>query len=756
MAKVIELLARLVGDNDEFVKAIKDAGKTLDGFMDGVGETAKAVQDMATKIATAAAGVGVAVGGGLVAAAVGAADFEKKFAEVLSLLDSPSPELIDQLKAGARDVAETFGQDVVNATDAMYQAISAGIPAAEAIDFIRSAATAAVGGVTDLKTAVDLGTNVLNAYGMEASQLNEVLDSTFIAVKLGKTTFEEMGGAIGRVAPLASNLGIGIDELNGALATITLSGIKTDEAVTGLKAALAGIMKPTSDSAMMAERLGIQFDNAAVKSKGLKTVLDEVAAAAAANGISLIDAFSALFGSTEAANAVLALYAQNGEKFTMVMDAMAEKTGAAAKAFGVLKENDPTFTFNQLSESVQGFSDRIGSAVLEMTGPLIAQVLEIVRAINSWIDANPKLAAAIAYVGAAIAAISLALAGAAAALVVIAGLVASIATITLPWLAAGVLVILPFLALFAGAAALIVANWDAIKAWVQTNWPAIKSTIVAAIGPIVDAAKEAGAAVRDQLQGAAGSFFAWLTENLPAIRAAVLGVATFIADTVIPAVGKAIQWVAGIVAWLAEYMVGVWPEASKTFGAAWDVLKELFKLIGNVLGIVWDFLARIIGIFTDGSSDSAVSWAERFHTALRFVLGVFETILKVANAVVGAVRDIVDFMGKIFTYPLEKLADLLGGGGKTPSVEDGGIPKFARGGVVTGPTLALAGEAGPEAFVPLDSGAIPVRIESIPGISGSAAAGAGYSPTVNIYQQPGESAESLAQRIAAVVMSRRA
>jgi phage-related minor tail protein len=32
----------------------------------------------------------------------------------------------------------------------------------------------------------------------------------------------------------------------------------------------------------------------------------------------------------------------------------------------------------------------------------------------------------------------------------------------------------------------------------------------------------------------------------------------------------------------------------------------------------------------------------------------------------------------------------------------GGIPALADGGIVTGPTLALIGEAGPEAVVPLD------------------------------------------------------
>ncbi|MPN38853.1 hypothetical protein SDC9_186378 [bioreactor metagenome] len=41
----------------------------------------------------------------------------------------------------------------------------------------------------------------------------------------------------------------------------------------------------------------------------------------------------------------------------------------------------------------------------------------------------------------------------------------------------------------------------------------------------------------------------------------------------------------------------------------------------------------------------------------------------------------------------------------------GALFPFASGGIVTGPTPALIGEAGPEAVVPLTNGAIPVQLQ---------------------------------------------
>jgi hypothetical protein len=76
---------------------------------------------------------------------------------------------------------------------------------------------------------------------------------------------------------------------------------------------------------------------------------------------------------------------------------------------------------------------------------------------------------------------------------------------------------------------------------------------------------------------------------------------------------------------------------------------------------------------------------------LEFVLGVyktvFNTIARLWNNTIGKLS---------FTFP-----DWVPGlGGKGFSVPN--IPMLADGGIVTGPTLAMIGEAGPEAVIPLD------------------------------------------------------
>jgi hypothetical protein len=66
------------------------------------------------------------------------------------------------------------------------------------------------------------------------------------------------------------------------------------------------------------------------------------------------------------------------------------------------------------------------------------------------------------------------------------------------------------------------------------------------------------------------------------------------------------------------------------------------------------------------------------------------------------------------------------------------LRKYAKGGITGGPVLSLAGEAGPEAIVPLPDGrSIPVTLQG-----GQQPAGAMPSVVVNVINQTGQKADA--------------
>lgn len=145
------------------------------------------------------------------------------------------------------------GAGAAELNEALYSAISAGADTGHAVDLVAVAVKAARGGFTDTETAVDGLTSALNAYAMETADAEGLANKFLVTQNLGKTTFGALAGSIGNVAPTANAAGESVDELLASVASLTANGIGTSEAMTGMKAALSNIIKPTGEAGKLAE-----------------------------------------------------------------------------------------------------------------------------------------------------------------------------------------------------------------------------------------------------------------------------------------------------------------------------------------------------------------------------------------------------------------------------------------------------------------------------------------------------------------------
>ena len=137
------------------------------------------------------------------------------------------------------------------------------------------------------------------------------------------------------------------------------------------------------------------------------------------------------------------------------------------------------------------------------------------------------------------------------------------------------------------------------------------------------------------------------------------------------------------------------------------------------------------------------------NTIVNTVIGFFAGMV---NAAIGAVNAIISAYNSIPLLPdIPKAPTIsvpkLGGTPTTPVPGRMNIPRLAEGGIVSSPTLALIGEAGPEAVVPLDrmntGGGVTVNVTG--GLSTSAEIG---ESVVNALRAYSRSAGPLALNIA--------
>ena len=211
-----------------------------------LGKVGGGLQDLGKKAALGIGLVGVAAAGAAVAAVNMAADFETGMNEVATL----APEVadnIDALKKGVLDLSTELGTNAVDSTKALYQAISAGVPAGSAIEFLEIASKAAIGGVTDTETAVDGLTTVMNAFKDQNIDAEQAADIMFATVKAGKTDFEQLSASLFNVAPLAAAANVKFEDVSAALATLTAQGTPTSVATTQIRSAIQAIINPSKE-----------------------------------------------------------------------------------------------------------------------------------------------------------------------------------------------------------------------------------------------------------------------------------------------------------------------------------------------------------------------------------------------------------------------------------------------------------------------------------------------------------------------------
>jgi TP901 family phage tail tape measure protein len=291
---------------------------------------------------------------------------------------------------------ELNGQaSVVELTAAAYDVASAGfLKTADQTKILEAATKGAVGGMSDINTVGNAVTSVLNAYGMSADQAGLLVDGFIQTQNDGKIVLGEYAALIGRLAPLGAAAGVGIKELNAAVATITAQGVAPEAAVTGLAQAISSILKPTAEAQKLSKELGIDFTETGLRSKGLGGFLNEVATATGGSASKL----TTLFGSLDAVKALLPLLSGDMKKFVENILKQDEAAGIASEAFedmsntlgGALKEVDTAFK-------------NLVVAFKPITPAIIAPFKVLAGAVNLVTDTINALGIAAKPIGAAVA-----------------------------------------------------------------------------------------------------------------------------------------------------------------------------------------------------------------------------------------------------------------------------------------------------------------------------------------------------------------
>ena len=337
------------------VKDSTRAGTT--GVVSNLDRLERSARGAQRVLGTLGVGVGLAaLSYGLRGAVREAMSFETGLARVNTMLDDSSTRYLAGYERQIVSLAQTYGESTKSLTDGLYDILSASIAPAKAIGVLEKTVKAAKGGFTSAATATKATVGILNAYGMSAEEAGSVTDLLHQTVKRGVITFEDLAQNIGHVTSLAAVLGVDLEAVAAAVATMTRAGMSAELAITSLKNILNTFKDPTTEAQEAAAELGLSLDHTSIQGSGLIRVMDRLRGANARQLGALMPSIRGLVGFASQLKNATAL----GHDYQLMLQA----TGASQRAYDKVVDTTEA-RMSRLEERWKALKRQLGTPIAE-------------------------------------------------------------------------------------------------------------------------------------------------------------------------------------------------------------------------------------------------------------------------------------------------------------------------------------------------------------------------------------------------------
>lgn len=665
--------AYLKATDNNFVSTFKDAAKQVQNFQNNTNSTMSTVGQVATsagKTLTKAVTLPI-VGIGVAAAKVGG-DFEAQMSRVKAISGATGSSF-DELRQQAIDLGAKTAFSAKESAAGMENLASAGFNAKEIMEAMPGLLNLAAVSGGDVALASENAAAALRGFNIDASQSGHVADVFARAAADTNAEVGDMGEAMKYIAPVASSMGMSLEETAAAIGIMSDAGIKGSQAGTTLRGALSRIAKPTDDMKAKMDELGLSFYDSEGKMKPLK---DQIGM--------LKDAFKGLTPEQQQ-NALVTLYGQESlsgmmalidkgpDKLGKLTDSLKNSDGAADKMAKTMQDN-----MNSSLEQMMGAFESAAIVVQKVLAPAVREVADAVSwLVGKFVSAPEPVQKMIVAIGLIVAAIG-------PLLLIIGKSIKMFQTMKVGFLAlrSGLALIgssftaisLPVLGIIAAIAAviaigiLVYKNWDKISKFGKEVWANVKkfaSDAAEAIkekwGDITQWFSDTWNNLKNGAKGLWDGTIQGAKDAVNSVKNAWNGVKEWFAnlwkgttsglasawDSVTTTLAPFVETIKSIFQPILEFFSGLWGQVQTIFGSAWEIIKTV------VMGPVLLLIDLITGDFNQFKEDFGMLW-QTLATAIQTIVQTF------VNIVVGFYSSFFQTVVNIWTTIVNTIQSLWG------------------------------------------------------------------------------------------------
>ena len=273
-----DALTREIASCTNELKALEKEANTASVAMQKISAAGESLQNIGGKISSAGqalmplSAAAAGIGAGIVKTT---ADFDASMSKVAAV-SGAAGEDFDRLRDKAREMGATTKFTASESAEAMNYMAMAGWKTEQMMSGISGVMNLAAASGEDLATTSDIVTDALTAFGMKAEDSGRFADILAASASNANTNVAMMGESFKYVAPVAGSLGYSAEDVSIALGLMANSGIKASMAGTSLRNMFQRMAKPTKESAMAMDRLGLSLYDDEGKMYSFREIMNQL------------------------------------------------------------------------------------------------------------------------------------------------------------------------------------------------------------------------------------------------------------------------------------------------------------------------------------------------------------------------------------------------------------------------------------------------------------------------------------------------
>lgn len=724
--EIIKTESKLKSLQSQFAKmgnprltAIGDQFKAVGAKLTSVGTR---VKDFGANLTTKVTVPIAAIGG---FALKTAADFDAGMSEVQSISGATGKDF-DALRAKAREMGEKTQFTATQSAEALKYMAMAGWDTDKMLSGLPGVMNLAAASGEELGRVSDIVTDAMTAFGMSADKATHFSDVLAQVSAKSNTNVGLMGDTFKYVAPVAGALGYSVEDTGLAIGLMANQGIKGSQAGTALRSMLTRLAAPTKEVSGTMKKLGVHLTDSQGKMLPFRDVIKQ-----------LRDKFSGLSEEQKAQAAAsiagergmsgLLAIVNSGDKDFDALTASIDHCDGAAQHMADVRMDNLSGQWKLLKSQLQELAISMSDQLMPYIRKGVAWVQKLVAKFNSLSPSTKKLISIIAavvaaagpiiFIGGAIMSVVGKIIGGIGSIIGFVGHLGGVIGGLFSFVAANPIVLI--IGAIVAAVALLIANWDRVKAVAKAVaakvvevWGALKNTvssILTSIGNVITGAWDA-------IKSAASSVWNGIKGVITTVWTEISAVITTSINTVKDIITTVFNAIKGVVS-------TVWNAIKSTTSSVWNGIKSTVSGIWNAIkgtaSSVWNGIKSTISGIWNGIKSGVSNAVNNVKTTVSNVFnnlkntvsrtwdGIKAAIMRPIEAAKNGVRRIVDGIGGIFggLRRMIKLPHISITGGLSlfpPRVPHLSVSWYKKGGIFDRPSLIGVGESGSEAVVPTD------------------------------------------------------